>query len=313
MIEEHIVRLHEMILLTNKTQHNMKKILMAIAAVALLVGCTKETINENENENENGAAEYDTVNFYFSPYQMSPMKGGEKTTTSVATVCSRLDIYIIDIAEGDTMRWHQERTATTGFGTLTATLKTNKSYHLYAVAHNTTDTATFSGGVFSFADNLIKQCMVADTVFSPGDGLSLSVTMRRIVGMFKMRVTDEIPGDVTGFQFTVSSSGRKWNLPTMTSADPGVRLVAINSTSTDNNGVAVYNVYIMADNMTAVKYVDVTAKAITVGGDGEEREFSQVPIQNGYVTTYSGTFFITFDMGFTFLVGEWGDGGNYDF
>ena len=70
----------------------MKKILMAIAAVALLIGCTKDVPNENQNQNEKA------VTIKFSPYQVSPMKGGEKTTTSVATVCSRLDIYIIDIA-----------------------------------------------------------------------------------------------------------------------------------------------------------------------------------------------------------------------
>ena len=298
----------------NQNYNTMKKILTALAAVLMIVGCTKETINQNENEN--GAAEYDTVNFHFSPYQVSPMKGGEKTTTSVATVCSRLDIYIIDIAEGDTMRWHQERTATAGFGTLTATLKTNKTYHLYAVAHNTTDTATFSGGVFSFAEDKIKQCMVADTIFSPGDGLQLSVTMQRIVGMFKLRIADpdsEFEG-VTGFNFSITQSGRKWDMATMQSTDRVEQLRTITGTSRGNDGYVTYNVFIMGDDMQTVKYVDITASAVLTGGvQGETREFSQVPIKNGYVTMYSGTFFITFDMGFTFSVGEWGEYGSYNF
>ena len=72
----------------------MKKILLAIAAVAVLVGCTKDVPNENDNQNEKA------VTIRFSPYEVTPMK----TTSSVATVCSRLDIYIIEQGTTDTMR-----------------------------------------------------------------------------------------------------------------------------------------------------------------------------------------------------------------
>ena len=75
----------------------MKKILLAIAAVALIVGCTKDVPNENDNQNEKA------VTIRFSPYEMSPMS---KTTSSVATVCSRLDIYIIEQGTTDTIRFH---------------------------------------------------------------------------------------------------------------------------------------------------------------------------------------------------------------
>ena len=75
----------------------MKKILLAIAAVAVLVGCTKDVPNENQNEK--------AVTIRFSPYEVTPMK----TTSSVTTVCSRLDVYIIEQGTTDTMRFHQDR------------------------------------------------------------------------------------------------------------------------------------------------------------------------------------------------------------
>ena len=295
----------------------MKKILLFAAVALALTACTKEPTEQQPSE-PSGIESYDTVQmqFKFSPYEVSPMKGNTKATSSVSSVCSRLDIYIIDIAEGDTMRWHQERTATTSFGTLTATLKTNKNYHLYAVAHNTTDTATFSGGVFSFDEDRVKQCMVADTIFSPGDGLSLNVTMLRIVGMFKLRIADPDSEfqNVTGFTFDISPSGRKWDMTTMQSTDRVEQLRTINGTARLDDGYVTYNVYVMGDDMTTVKYIDVTVSAIMTGGaQGETREFSQVPIKNGYITTYTGTFFITFDMGFTFLVGDWSEYGSYTF
>ena len=282
----------------------MKKILLAIAAVAVLVGCAKDVSNENENQNEKA------VTIRFSPYEVSPMS---KTTSSVSTVCSRLDVYIIENGTTDTLRFHQERTATADFGSITTVLQTNRTYKLVAVAHNSTDTCTLSGGIVSFAENKIKQTLYADTTFSPADGLSLNVVMQRIVGMFKMRVTDQIPADVTGFRFTVNQAGCKFNTATHESTDRGLRLHTINGTSTDANGVAIYNVYIMADNMTDVLYVDIEAEAINATNDGEVRQFTGVPIRDGYLTTYTGTFFVSFDMGFTFLVGDWNDGGSFTF
>ena len=282
----------------------MKKILLAIAAVAVLVGCTKENVSTQAPTGEQ------QVTIKFSPYEVTPMK----TTSSVATVCSRLDIYIIENGTTDTMRFHQDRAINaTGFGSLTATLQTNRTYKLVAVAHNSTDTCTLSGGIVSFAENKIKQTLYADTTFSPADGLSLNVVMQRIVGMFKMRVTDQIPADVTGFRFTVNQAGCKFNTATHESTDRGLRLHTINGTSTDANGVAIYNVYIMADNMTDVLYVDIEAEAVNATNDGEVRQFTGVPIRDGYLTTYTGTFFVSFDMGFTFLVGDWNDGGSFTF
>lgn len=270
-----------------------------MAAALTLAACTKEK--------PLGITETVTINF--TPYQVAPMKA----TSSVSTVCSRIDVYIIEQGTTDTLRIHQERTATTNFGTATMVLQTNKTYNLVAVAHNSTDTCTFNGGIVSFSNDIIKQTLVADTTFCPGDGLSLNVVMQRIVGMFKMRVTDAIPSDVTGFQFTISPSGRKFNISTMQSTDPAERTHTINSTSTDNNGVAVYNVYVMADDMTNVKYVDIQAEALCPTNDGEVRQFTQVPIKNGYVTTYSGTFFVTFGMDFSFSVDEWNEYGSFTY
>ena len=62
-----------------------------------------------------------------------------------------------------------------------------------------------------------------------------------------------------------------------------------------------------------VLYVDIEAEAINATNDGEVRQFTGVPIRDGYLTTYTGTFFVSFDMGFTFLVGDWNDGGSFTF
>lgn len=281
---------------------------MAIAAVALMIGCTKE------EERPNGEVEtFDSVpmEFKFSPYEMSPMK----TPQNVATVCSRLDIYIIEQGTTDTLRFHQDRAINaTGFGSLTTTLQTNRSYKLVVVGHSTSDTATFQNGLISFTNDIIKQTLYADTVFSPGDGLSLQVVMQRIVGMFKMRVADEIPQEVTHMVFNISNTGRKWNTATHESADRGPRTHTINGLNRGNDGYVTFNIYVMADDMTDVTYCDIEVQAQNANNQAvETRQFTQVPIKDNYITTYTGTFFVTFDMGFTFLVDDWQENGSYTF
>ena len=286
----------------------MKKILLAIAAVAVLVGCTKDVPNENDNQNEKA------VTIRFSPYEMAPMS---KTTSSVATVCSRLDVYIIEQGTTDTMRFHQDRAINaTGFGSLTATLQTNRSYKLIVMGHNTSDTCTFAGGLIGFEEDKIKQCLYADTVFSPADGLSLNVVMQRIVGMFKLRIADADDefADFDHMLFTISESGKKWNTATHESADRGVRTYSISGHSRGNDGYVTMNLYVMGDDLTTVKYVDITAQSyLTNGTVKETRQFAQVPIRDGYITTYTGTFYVTFGMGFTFEVGDWNEYGSYTF
>ena len=286
----------------------MKKILTFAFAAIALAACTKET-----EQPQGGIESYDSVpfEFKFTPYEMSPMK----TQSGVGSVCSRLDIYLIEVGTTDTLRFHQDRAINaTGFGSLTTTLQTNRSYKLVVVGHSTADTATFQNGLVSFTNDIIKQTLYADTVFSPGDGLSLNVVMKRIVGMFKLRVADEFPTDVTHMVFNISSTGRKWNTTTHESADRGTRTHTINGLNRGTDGYVTFNIYVMADDMEDVTYCDIEVQAQDANNQAvETRQFTQVPIKDNYVTTYTGTFFVTFGMGFTFEVDDWNEMGSYTF
>lgn len=287
----------------------MKKyFIIAALATMVITSCSKEENNTVLPNNNNTTK----VSFTFSPYEMTPMK----TVSDIATVCSKLDIWIIDTVNNDTIVIHKQREGTGNnatFGNVTATLQTNKTYRLLAMAHNTDEMCTFENNIFAFSENKIKQTLYADTVFSPADGLSLNIVMQRIVGMFKMIVTDNVVDGVTGFRFHVFSAGCKWNIAGY-SEDRGERIHTINGTTQNDYGYVVYNVYVMGDNMIDTLNVNITAEAIDSNGDAQEtRYFENVPIKDGYITQYTGTFFITFDMGFSFGVGDWGTFGNYTY
>ena len=282
----------------------MKKLLIILAAVLCLTACKKET-----DDTPQPVGDKSTVRFDFNPYQMEPMKGGTKNA-SLSTVCSRLDVYIIDTVAADTLRCHQERGTTPGFGSLTATLQTTKTYKLVAVGHNTDDTCTFNGGIVSFADDKVKQSLVSVVTFTPADSLNLHVVMQRIVGMFKLRIADpdEEFANVAKFQFTVDSAYNRWNVNTSHGSVLTSRVHTITGTNRGSDGYVTYNVYIIPDNLTDIRHVDITASALDASDQPiETRHFPSVPVKAGYVTKYTGTFFITFDMSFLFEVGDWGE------
>ena len=262
---------------------------MLALAVLCMTGCKKD----NETR----------FTLRFTPYQMTTMKAN----SSVSTACTMLDVYIIDAAESDTIALHQNSTSADNFGEMSVTLQTTKTYQLLAIAHNFASPVAINGTVFAMPDEKVKQAMVANVSFTPADSLSLTVVMQRIVGMFKCRIADEIPSTVNHFEFAFNAN-TQWNAASNTGLNASDRINTITGMNRGTDGYVTLNTYIIADNLADTKYLDITATAVDADGAAvETRQFSQVPIKAGFITTYTGNFFITFDMGFSFVVGEWQD------
>ena len=286
----------------------MKKkscLLIAAALLALAASCTKEM----EHITPMATGETGEMTLRFSPYDINPMA----KSTAISSICSRIDVYIVDTVTHDTMRFHQQRGVDQNFGTITPTLKTTKGYRLLAIAHNYTDTVEHHNGIWEMPSEKVKQTMVARVDFSPADSLTLTVPMTRIVGMFKLKVADTIPANVSQFAFNIDSTAYRWH-----EDGHGVgklpRQTIITGLNRGTDGYVTFNIYIIPDDLDTVKYVDIEVQAQDAGGAViESRAFPSVPIKAGYVSTYTGTFFITFDMDAGFQVGDWGEYGNYNF
>ena len=89
-------------------------------------------------------------------------------------------------------------------------------------------------------------------------------------------------------------------LPLTSSETPTPRLNA--------NGTTTFNIYIMADDMENITNVNISVQALDeTEGIIEQRDFEQVPIQDGWITSYTGTFFVTEPMTINFTVGNWNE------
>lgn len=268
---------------------------LLMVAVAALTACTNGGAGEVLN---NETAE---VRMTFSPYDVEPM-----TRAAVADYTTRLDVWLY---EGDTevQAVHQQSTDE-GFASLSVRLERAKTYTVYAVAHKAAGAATLSDGVVSWPDDKVTHSFFYSQTFSPATTTTLNCMMERIVGNFRLEITDAVPEGVVKIAINMGESPTRWDV-----AGYGVNDVERVSTFTTATGATpTLSVFLLAGGEEEKRDITVTAY------DGEDavvqqRVFEDVPIRAGYRSTYRGAFFTEADEVMIFTVNDWMDYETVDF
>ena len=283
----------------------MKFYALAVVALAALTACTNDGAGEVLN---NETAE---VRMTFSPYEVEPMTRADDadgfTRAAVADYATRLDVWIYD---GDTevQAVHQESTDE-DFASLSVRLEKSKTYTVYAVAHKAAGVATLSDGVVSWPDDKVTHSFFYSQTFSPATTTTLSCLMERIVGNFRLEITDAVPADVVRLTIDMGESPTRWDVGGF-----GVNAVSrVSSIPLTAGSTPTASVFIIADGDEAESY-DITVTAY----DGEDavvqqRVFEDVPIRAGYRSTYRGAFFTSGVVTMTFTTNDWMDYETVDF
>ena len=279
-------------------------VIVVSAAVVLLTGCSSDepdgglvgvTIKAPDEAKDT------TLTFHFSPYDQQPLT---RAATSIEGIVTRLDVWIYTGGE-EVTAVHQNKDDD-GFGSVSLTLDKTKTYTMYAMGHRCSGAATLSNGIVSFPDEKVTHAMFYSETFSPSNAEAPSCLMERIVGAFTLTTTDVVPEEVTTMRFGISASPTRWNV-----AGYGVnsqeRTTTFSNFSRRQDGTATFSVYAIADTDEPVDH-DITVTALDSDGETiQTRMFSDVPIRNGYRTTYSGAFFIDADVSTAFTVDDWQD------
>ena len=267
----------------------MKKLLIALAAVALFAACSKSDEPES------------TVNIHVTPphgdttvtitfarmFDVSPM-----TRADVSDVSTRLDVWIV---EGENLVEVHQSSSDAGFGTITTTLDKTKTYTLYAVSHKCESAATLSNGVISFPDDKVKDTFWCTSTFSPATTTSVSCEMNRIVAMFRIETIDQVPDEVKKMRITQKDVFDRWSVST------------INITSTAQDGTIALSVYsIVTDSQTSH---DVIVEALDADDNIiQTQTLADVPLRNGFKTVCRGTFFTSSNVTMSFTAAsDWGE------
>ena len=285
----------------------MKRIFLLMAAVCLLSACEKQARIEQPlaNGGDVTAGNEAEVRLTFSPYEQTAMQApGRRAATSIASLVTHLDVWLYE--SGTEVSGIHQTTSDSDFGSITVTLDKTKTYTLYAVAHKA-DGAALTDGVISFTDDKVTHSMFYMTTFSPATTTSLSCLMTRIVSDFRLDITDDIPTACKSFRFTVNGIFDRWNVSTGgTHQLDRVSNISYAGTS------AIFNVYAIVTDAQTTHDITVTA----LDDNGQElqtRTFADVPLRNGYKTTYRGTFFIDTPMTMSFTINDWNEYDTVDF
>ena len=286
-------------------------ILTMMVAVAALTACMNDGASEVTNH------ETAEVRMTFAPYEVEPMARvnsdsglmltDDVTRAAVADYATRLDVWLY---EGDTevQEVHQQNTDE-GFSSLSVRLEKSKTYTVYAVAHKAAGAATLSDGVVSWPDDKVTHSFFYSQTFSPATTTTLNCLMERIVGNFRLEITDKVPEGVSRMTIDMGESPTRWNVEGY-----GVNAVSrVSSIPLTAGSTPTASVFIIADGDDAESY-DITVTAY----DGEDavvqqRVFDDVPIRAGYRSTYRGEFFTEAVGTMSFTVSDWIDYETVDF
>ena len=262
---------------------------LAVVAVAMLTACTNDGAGEVTND------ETAEVRMTFSPYEVEPMM-----RAAVADYATRLDVWLY---EGGTevQEVHQQSTDE-GFASLSVRLEKSKTYTVYAVAHKAVGTATLSNGVVSWPDDKVTHSFFCSQTFSPATTTTLNCLMERVVGNFRLEITDAVPADVARMTVDMGVSPTRWNV-----AGYGENAVSRLSSFTPAVGSSpTLSVFLLAGSEEEKRDITVTAYDAS-DAVVQQRVFTDVPIKAGYRSTYRGAFFTGADEVMTFTVNDWMD------
>ena len=252
--------------------------MLMLLAVALLTACSSES-DEQKTRSEKSVQQ---VTLTFSPYQVEEMT---RAATSIAGIVTHLDVWFYESGT-ETLAIHQS-SDDADFGTVTATLDKTKTYTIYAVGHKGTAAATLADGIIAFPDDKTTHSMYFTATFSPSTTTNLSCLMQRIVAQFRIETTDAVPADMKKIQITINDVFDRWSV-TAGGTQLANHTHTISITSTAQDGTVALNVYAIVSEAQTLHAVTVTGLDADNGVVLSPRTFADVPLRNGYRTTYRG-------------------------
>jgi hypothetical protein len=277
----------------------MKKIVIMMTAVLVVIAALTACTNDGAGEVLND--ETAEVRMTFAPYDVEPM-----TRAAVADYATRLDVWLY---EGGTevQAVHQQSTDE-GFASLSVRLEKSKTYTVYACAHKAAGASTLSDGVVSWPDDKVTHSFFYSQTFSPATTTTLSCLMERIVGNFRLEITDAVPADVVRMTVDVGVSPTRWNVGGF-----GENVVSrVSSFTPAVVSSPALSVFLLAGNEEEKRDVTVTAYDVD-DAVVQQRVFTNVPIRAGYRSTYRGAFFTEAVGAMSFTVSDWMDYETVDF
>ena len=261
----------------------MRKLLFLLATL-LLVSCEKMLIEDTNSEEGN-------VILKFSPYTQSTFT---RAASSPEDCFSKMALMIFDANKEKAFDKVKTQTSDDeNFGTFKLTLPEG-TYYIVSVGHNSPVTPTIKSteAVQFTAKNgrkLFDTFNYYGTIVVGEEETQYDLTMNRVVAMFRLTITDEIPAVITQFKFDYTGGSANYN----PSTGEGYTTSTQSELRTIDEPLEVYT-FPLKVTVPALdtKHLKITVSALDVDGNIIcKKNFVNVPIAVNKITEYKGAFF----------------------
>lgn len=261
----------------------MKRITFYLLLISfLLCGCEKVNLDEYLNTKDGYK-----VSFSFGTITQTDFEGvdtrSQKNLSEIATV---LNFAVFQ--DGEKVKTINQKSTESGFGSIELSLPEGR-YQVVAVAHKGSGNATLtSPQEIKFANNKITDTFAYYQEIDVNDATDYDANMTRVVSMFRLCLTQEIPADVAQMKFYYTGGS--------STLDASMGYGCVNSRQTETLNVSnhaanqAFEVYTFPhEDYSNLK---MTISALNSKGDVlYEKELPNVPITIRKISTYTGTMF----------------------
>ena len=261
----------------------MKKLLMAMAAAAMLLSCEKEeTLTTKVNE-PNDSVQAKTITFTFGEISQQPMTRGTLQDASIT------DLWLFDYI-GDKLKQTVHQSSTDdGFGSVAVTAETGDHSFCFVASRGTG--ATVNGGTITWEKPSDTFWAKTTLTITPQTATAQSVELQRVATKLKITITDEVPATLSKLTITADSWHSGINAMTGEPTEAAARTSTINVPASyiGTTGQLVASIFgICGDDYTTdVSVTASDANSQTIASV----TLDDVPMKRNTTTSYSGPLF----------------------
>jgi hypothetical protein len=278
----------------------MKKLLMAMAAAMMLLGCEREESLTTAKVNEpKDSVQVKKITFTFGEISKQPMTRGTLQDASIT------DLWLFDYMGEELKQTIHQSSTDNGFGSVAVTADTGDHSFCFIASRGTG--ATVSGGAITWEKPSDTFWAKTTLTITPTTATSQSVELQRVATKLKITITDEVPATLSKLTITADTWHSGINALTGEPTAAAARTSTINvpASYVGTTGQLVASIFgICGDDYTtdvSVTASDANSQAIA------SVTLDDVPMKKNTTTSYSGPLFTrqpTFSMT---VADSWGE------
>ena len=261
----------------------MKKIMMAMAAAAMLLSCEKEeTLTVKVNE-PNDSLQVKTITFTFGEISHHAMTRGTLADASIT------DLWLFDYMGEELKQTIHQSSTDDGFGSVAVTAETGDHSFCFIASRGTG--ATVSGGVITWEKPSDTFWAKTTMTVTPQTATSQSVELQRVATKLKIIITDEVPATLSKLTITADTwhSGINALTGEPTAAAARTSTISVPASYIGTTGQLIASIFGICGDGYATD-VSVTASNAN-SQEIASVALDDVPMKKNTTTSYSGPLF----------------------